>query len=272
MTSSPIGKTLNTASQSLQTPVLHCDDQDRVFAVAFDILDKAIEQRVFPCASVAVTHCGRVVSWKALGRFTYDASSPEVKPETVFDLASVSKVIATTSMAMILYERGLLDLDAPVSGVVPEFLGEDIRRHDITFRMLLAHSSGLPAYHTLFLRAPTREFLLQEALRIPLKTDPGTHAEYSDIGFIVLGLALERLAEEPLDRFCKREVFAPLGMLETAFNPPFAWKPRISPTADDQAFRKRIIQGEVQDENASVMGGVAPHAGLFSPASDVAKF
>ena len=243
-----------------------------MFAAAFDILDKAIEQRAFPCASVAVTHSGRLVGWKAFGRFTYDANSPEVKPETVFDLASVSKVIATTSMAIILYQRGLLDLDAPVSGVVPEFLGGDVRRQDITFRMLLGHSSGLPAYQRLFWRVQTRESLIQEALRVPLKADPGTHAEYSDIGFIVLGLALERLAEEPLDRFCKREVFAPLGMLETTFNPPLAWKSRIPPTAEDRAFRKRIIQGEVQDENASVMGGVAPHAGLFSTSSDVARF
>ena len=243
-----------------------------MFREAFDILHKAIEERVFPCASVAVTHDGRLVGSKALGRFTYDANFAEVKSDTVFDLASVSKVIATTSMAMILYQRGLLDLDAPVIGVVPEFSGEDVRRHDITFRMLLAHSSGLPAYQKLYLRAQTREFLIQEALRVPLKADPGTQAEYSDIGFIVLGLALERLAEERLDRFCKREIFAPLGMLETTFNPPFAWKSRISPTADDRAFRKRIIQGEVQDENASVMGGVAPHAGLFSTASDVARF
>ena len=267
-----VGNALNSTSQSFRAPVSDCHDQDRVFRDAFAILHKAIEERVFPGASVAVTHSGRLVSSKALGRLTYDANSPQVKPETVFDLASLSKVIATTSMAMILYERGLLDLDAPVMGVVPEFSGEDVRRHDITFRMLLAHSSGLPAYEKLFLRTQTREFLIQEAFRVPLKTDPSTHAEYSDIGFIVLGLALERVAEEPLDRFCKREVFAPLGMLETAFNPPFAWKSRISPTADDQAFRKRIIQGEVQDENASVMGGVAAHAGLFSTAPDVAMF
>jgi CubicO group peptidase (beta-lactamase class C family) len=195
-----------------------------------------------------------------------------VTPETVFDLASVSKAIATTSMAMILYERGLLDLDAPVTGIIPEFASDDSRRREVTFRMLLAHSSGLPAYEKLFLRAPTREDLIREALRVPLRTSPGTHAEYSDIGFIVLGLALERIADEPLDRFCQREVFGPLGMLQTTFNPPSAWKQRIPPTADDKTFRKRIIQGEVQDENASVMGGVAAHAGLFSTASDVATF
>jgi CubicO group peptidase (beta-lactamase class C family) len=195
-----------------------------------------------------------------------------VTPETVFDLASVSKVLATTSMAMILYERGLLDLNAPVTGIVPEFAGEDARRRKVTFHMLLAHSSGLPAYEKLFLHAHTREGLIREALRVPLKTAPGTHAEYSDVGFILLGLALERVAEESLDRFCQREVFGPLGMLQTMFNPPSGWKARTAPTANDRTFRKRIVQGEVQDENASVMGGVAPHAGVFSTAREVAIF
>jgi len=250
----------------------HYQDQDRIFAAAFKILEHAIEQRAFPCASVAITHSGRLVALKAFGRFTYEEESPIVTPETVFDLASVSKVLATTSMAMILYERGLLDLDAPVTGIVPEFAGEDARRREVTFRMLLAHSSGLPAYEKLFLRAPTSEELVREALRVPLKTSPGTHAEYSDIGFIVLGLALERVTEEALDVFCQREVFGPLGMLQTTFNPPPAWKQRIPPTADDKTFRKRIIQGEAQDENASIMGGVAGPAGAFSTASDVAAF
>lgn len=271
-TSSSVGNALNTAPQSVRVPVFDCDDQDAVFAAAFEILKKAIESRTFPGAAVAVTREGHVVALKALGRFTYDLNVPEVMPDTVFDLASVSKVIATTSMAMILYERGLLDLDAQVTGVVPEFSGEDARRHEITFRMLLAHSSGLAAYEKLFLRAQTRESLVEEALRVPLKANPGNHAEYSDIGFIVLGLALERIAEEALDRFCQREIFGPLGMLQTTFNPPAGWKSRIPPTANDETFRKRIIQGEVQDENASVMGGVAPQAGLFSTASDVATF
>ena len=122
------------------------------------------------------------------------------------------------------------------------------------------------------MRAKSRDQLVREAFAVPLKHDPGTRAEYSDVGFILLGVALERVASESLDRFCQREVFGPLGMSHTAFNPPAAWKSRIVPTANDQTFRRRIIQGEVQDENASVMGGVAPHAGLFSTASDVATF
>ena len=231
------------------------------------ILGDAIGQKAFPGALTAVTHDGRLVAFKTFGRFTFDGTSPPVEIETIFDLASLTKVVATTSMAMILYERGLLDLEMPVVGILPEFRGDDPRRSAVTFRQLLAHSSGLPAYERLFLRANSRDELLQETFSVPIKNDPGTHAEYSDVGFILLGVALERLAGESIDRFCQREIFGPLGMSHTAFNSPAAWKTLIAPTADDQTFRKRIIQGEAQDENASVMGGVAPHAGLFATAS-----
>jgi CubicO group peptidase (beta-lactamase class C family) len=175
-------------------------------------------------------------------------------------------------MAMILYERGLLDLDAPVAAIVPEFSGSDARRRDVTLRMLLAHASGLPAYEKLFLRAQTRGELLAAAFATPLTADPGARAVYSDIGFIILGVALERIADEPLDHFCQHEVFGPLGMAHTLFNPPPATRASIPPTANDRIFRQRIIQGEVQDENASVLGGVAGLAGLFATAHDLAIF
>jgi CubicO group peptidase (beta-lactamase class C family) len=185
---------------------------------------------------------------------------------------------------MILYERGLLDLETPVTAIVPEFAGQfadrfadrvpdnDPRRREITVRMLLAHSSGLPAYEKLFRRTQSREGLLRAAFTTPLAADPGARAEYSDIGFIILGVVLERLADESLDAFCQREIFGPLGMTHTTFNPGHALKNSIPPTADDRTFRHRIIQGEVQDENASVLGGIAGHAGLFSTAEDLAIF
>ena len=206
-----------------------------------------------------------------------------VSPSTLFDLASLTKAVATTTMAMLLYERGQLELEAPVSSVVPEFLTGDIRRQCVSFRMLLAHSSGLPAYERLFLNASSRDELLKVALATPLASDPGTRAEYSDIGFIILGVALERIAGESIDVFCQREIFGPLGMTRTTFRPPAGIRAEIPPTADERekpteagsrgsTFRKRIIQGEVQDENAFVLGGVAGHAGLFSTAEDVARF
>ena len=250
-----------------------------------------------------------MVALKAFGHFTYDTDSPLALSATLFDLASLTKPVATTTMAMILYERGLLELEAPVIGVVPEFMADacdepDPHRRDVTFRMLLAHSSGLPAYEKLFLNTHSREDLLRAAFTTSLSADPATRAEYSDIGFIVLGTALERIAGESLDIFCQREIFGPLAMTHTAFNPPAAARPQIPPTANERVtqteecgadtpvrqmpalpgtptinplpvrstFRKRIIQGEVQDENASILGGVAGHAGLFSTAEDLARF
>lgn len=228
-----------------------------------------------------------------------------VTPSTIFDLASLTKPVATTTMAMMLYERGLLELDAPVAGTIPEFrtdsTGSDPRRSEVTFRMLLAHSSGLPAYVKLFLRFHSRPELLRAAFTTPLTADPGARVEYSDIGFIILGEALERIAEEALDNFCQREIFGPLAMANTGFIPPPAARSKIPPTADEtddqcgagaparekpsapnqpgvspsgprSTFRHRIIQGEVQDENASVLGCVAGHAGLFSPVEELAIF
>ena len=138
--------------------------------------------------------------------------------------------------------------------------------------MLLTHSSGLPAYEKLFQCAQSRDELIRAALTTRLVAPPGTRAEYSDIGFILLGEVLAREAHLPLDLFAQREIFTPLGMTRTRFNPPPEWKSEIPPTEDDRAFRKRIVQGEVNDENAYVMGGVAGHAGVFAPATDVARF
>ena len=245
--------------------------QDDVFARAFAVVEDAIRHQAFPCAAIAVTEGGKLIVLKAFGRFTY-GDSPLATPETVFDVASLTKVIATTTVAAIQYERGRLALGTPLMDVVPEFSGNDSRRSQVTLRRLLGHSSGLPAYEKLFLRSTTREGLLEAAFSVALKYAPGTHSEYSDIGFILLGLGLERIAKEPLDRFCQREIFGPLGMRATTFIPPASWRSKVPPTADDRTFRKRIIQGEVQDENASVIGGVAGHAGLFSTAADLATF
>lgn len=309
------------------------EPQDQIFSTAFSILAEAIAARAFPAASIAVTHRDHLVALKAAGHSIYESTekgapllsrssrqdgaldSPpdqtlhEVTAATLFDLASLTKVIATTTMAAILYERGLLELEAPIAGVLPEFKTDSTgsphpRRRNITFRMLLAHSSGLPAYEKLFLKAHSRDVLLQAAFTTPLSADPATRAEYSDIGFILLATALERIAREPLDIFCQREIFGPLAMTRTTFNPAPNVRKEIPPTADERrsqqekcgadtlvrqqpaapatpgvsplpprsTFRDRIIQGEVQDENASVLGGVAGHAGLFSTAEDLTKF
>ena len=259
-------------SQTTHALVPAYDQQDIQFAAAFEILNKGIAEHAFPAASVAVTHRGKLVVLKAAGRFTYEPNSCEATVATLFDIASISKVTATTSMAMILYERGLLDLDAPVTAIVPEFTGTDLRRKDVTIRMLLAHSSGLPGHVKLFQDASNKEELLLRAFAVALTAWPGTRTEYSDIGFIILGVLLQRIADESLDRFCQREIFGTLGMAQTTFNPPTPWRSAIPPTSQPDNFRNRVIQGEVYDENASALGGVAPHAGLFSSACDLAIF
>jgi serine-type D-Ala-D-Ala carboxypeptidase len=252
------------------------NQQDEQFQRASNILRSGIDQCAFPGAAVAVTHQGKLVAHKALGHFTYETSSPAVTAETIYDLASVTKVIATTAACMILYDRGQFKLDQPLAELLPGFAdisaGQKDARRQVTLQMLLAHSSGLPAYIKLFQTAHNRDELLRQALRVPLTAVPGSRAEYSDIGFILLGQALEKLSGEPLDQFCQREIFAKLNLGQTCFNPSAELKPAIPPTEDDRTFRHRLVQGEVNDENASVMGGVAGHAGCFASSLDVSVF
>jgi CubicO group peptidase (beta-lactamase class C family) len=224
-----------------------------------------------------VAHRGTLVASHGFGRFTYDDSAPAVARDTVFDIASITKAVATTTMAMMLFERGSLKLDAAVAQWLPEFVSlspphQRRTREAITLRMLLAHSSGLPAYEKLFAFAHDKQELLRAAITTPLAAEPGTRAEYSDIGFIVLGEILQWLAGEPLDQFAQREIFQRLGLTQTWFVPPLELRAHIPPTEEDLSFRHRIIQGEVNDENAWVMGGVSGHAGMFASAPDLAIF
>jgi len=249
------------------------------FAAAYSVLESAIAGHAFPGAAFGVLLDGEIVALDAVGRFTYDPASPAVTPMTVYDLASVTKVFATTAAAMLLYDRKRLDLDTLVGDVLPGFaIGAQVRspwhreRRKITLRHLLAHSSGLPAYARLFEANRTPYALLEACLSMPLEASPGTRAEYSDIGFILLGKALEVLTHEPLDAFCDREIFAPLALTATRYRPPSTWRALIPPTVDDRAFRGRVIQGEVHDENCFVLGGVSGHAGLFSNALDLLQY
>lgn len=249
------------------------------FPVTTALLEKAVRDRVFPGCAFAVLDTGNAQtaeqSAHAVGRFTYEPDSSRVEPGTIFDLASLTKVLATTAAIMRLYDRGQLALGAPLTEWLPEFAaadGSDTRRSGVTLRMLLDHSSGLPGYARLFESANDRLAMIDACLRQPLTADPGARAEYSDIGFMILGYLVEKIAGERLDSFCQREIFAPLGMSTTRFCPEQELRASIPPTEDDRHFRHRIIQGEVHDENAFVMGGVAGHAGVFSNAVDLLRF
>jgi serine-type D-Ala-D-Ala carboxypeptidase len=245
------------------------------FTAACRVLEDAIATGAFPGCAFGVLANGKVELQDARGRFTYDEGSPAVTSGTVFDLASVSKVVATTAIAMLLYQRGLLDLDAKLGDLLPEFVSgrrADDRAWDVRIRHLLAHNSGLPAYIEFFRTASTPAELLNACMRVELEAEPGAHGEYSDPGFILLGKALEAVMGETLNAFSHREIFKPLAMHATCYCPvPDIWD-MIPPSEEDVTFRHRRIQGEVQDENAWVLGGVAGHAGLFSNARDVLRF
>jgi serine-type D-Ala-D-Ala carboxypeptidase len=256
------------------SPLPHCfSAQEEQFQHAFAVLEDGIARRAFPGAAIAVTHRGKLIAAKGLGHFTYDPGAAQVTRETIYDLASLTKVVATTAACMLLWQTGRLHLEGKISDVLPEFARtKDSRRREVTFRQLMAHSSGLPAYVKLFATSHNRSELLEQAFQVELTASPGTRAEYSDIGFILLGEALERLVAEPLDRFCQREIYDILQLSTMAFHPRLESRAQIPPTEDDPSFRHSVIQGEVNDENAWVMGGVAGHAGCFSTAADVARF
>lgn len=245
------------------------------FAAAERVLSEAIAARAFPGCAWGVFAGGAVVAQGAAGRFIYDANAPAVTPETVYDIASVTKVVATTAAAMLLYQRNLLELEMPVAELLPGFvIGRppgSLARH-VRLRHLLAHNSGLPGYVEFFRTHKTPAGLLRACLELPIETPPETRAEYSDPGFILLGKAIEVIIDEPLPQWVQREILQPLGMTSSMYCPPLSARGSIPPTEEDSTLRNRVIQGEVQDENAYVLNGAAGHAGLFSNVPDLLRF
>ncbi|MGN6820716.1 MAG: serine hydrolase domain-containing protein [Sphingomonas sp.] len=249
--------------------VVATTDQDRRFAPAFAEVDSWVAKKAFPGAVLAVGQHGRLVALKAFGKLDSAPDAPPMPVDAIFDLASLTKVIGTTTAAEILYDRHKLDLDAPVVRYLPEFGGTP--GHDrITVRNLLTHSSGLQSADGLWRNAKDRQGLLRQIYAVPSLTPPGTKYVYRDTNIILLGEIVERLSGLPLDRFLQREVFGPLGMKDTGFRPSSALLSRIPPTEQDDTFRHMLVHGVVHDENSYVMGGVAGHAGLFSTARDLA--
>jgi CubicO group peptidase (beta-lactamase class C family) len=204
------------------------------------------------------------------GRLGWEKSSSPVSADrTIYDLASLTKVIGTTTAVMILFDEGKISLDAPVSLYVPGFSGGAKDR--VTVRMLLEHRSGLPAGRDLWRSAHTPEEARAEVISTSLGCEPGRCYEYSDLGADMLGFVVESAANQNLDTFLQERVWTPLGMTDTGFRPADSLKTRIAPT-ELNTRRGYSLQGEVHDENAFALGGVAGHAGLFSTAADLAVF
>lgn len=245
------------------------------FAAVYRILTNAIAAHAFPGCAFGVLSGGKVVLQDALGHFTYDEGGPAVSANTVYDVASITKVAATTAGAMLLYQRGQLRLDTPLGDLLPGFVvgrAPGQHAHLVTVRNLLAHNSGLPGYVELFRTVNSPADLFRALLELPLEAEPGKRGEYSDPGFMLLGKALEVCMNEPLATWVGREIHAPLGMTATRFCPQLDARPSIPPTEEDTGWRRRRIQGEVQDEHAWLLNGNAGHAGLFSNVPDLLRF
>jgi beta-N-acetylhexosaminidase len=233
------------------------------------ILSSFVDKKAYPGAALAVGYRGRIVLQASAGRLTYDASGPAVTVDTIFDLASLSKAISTTSAVMMLVEAGKLLLNTPAQDYLPEFQGAN--KETIRVQDLLTHTAGLPAFLTLYKDTQGYDRVLQKIYATPLQYEPGTQSIYSDLGMILLGEIISRASGKTLDRLMTDRLFQPLGMKSTLYNPPKTLLSRIAPTENDP-WRNRLIRGEVHDENAFAMGGVAGHAGLFSSAHDLAIF
>ena len=232
------------------------------------ILDRGVADSVFPGAIAVVgTKAGPLVTVTA-GRLDW-GPSPAPDASTVWDLASLTKVVGMTSAVAQLVESGRVSLDAPVQRYLPEWTGRNKDR--VTVRHLITHQSGLPAFKQHFKLNVSPDSTLRLFMSEPLDTVPGVRMVYSDIGAILLGKIVERVSGEPLDVYLARNVFEPLGMRDTRYRPPAALLPRIAPTEKDP-WRGRHLRGEVHDENAFALGGVSGHAGLFSTAHDLDRF
>ena len=233
------------------------------------VMERAVRSGAFPGGAVAVGRDGVLVRLQGYGRLT--PGGAPVTADTPYDLASLTKVVGTTAAAMRLVERGRLDLDATVASYLPRYRSRGKDR--VTVRQLLAHSAGHRAWHPFWSDGiRDREGVLDFVYADTLQYRPGTRSRYSDFDMILLGEVIERATGEPLADAFRDEVFDPLGMTQTGFRAVGAVDPAVAPTEDDRAFRGRMLQGEVHDEAASVMGGVAGHAGLFSTARDLARF
>jgi len=229
-------------------------------------LDSAVAGGAAPGAVVGVSVAGQRFLY-ATGRLTRGETAP-VEATTVYDLASLTKVIGLTTAVMLAVDDGKLELDAPVQRYLPTFAG--VGKERVTIRLLLAHASGLPAWRPLFRETATREEAFALADITPLSSPPGTTDVYSDLGMIVLTQVVEAVYHERLDSLLARRIYQPLGMTSVRFLPT-GDPARIAPTELDP-WRGRILRGEVHDENAARLEGVSGHAGLFGSAPDLLTF
>jgi CubicO group peptidase (beta-lactamase class C family) len=237
------------------------------FVAARRVLDQAIAERAFPAAVIEVGAAGQVLWRQAFGTLTFDNDAAPASDDTIFDLASLTKVIATTPIVIQQVERGVLALEDPVSGHIAEWRSDD--RADVTLRDLLTHCSGLPVWRPFFRELKGRHAYEAAIAAEPLDYAPRTQSVYSDLDFILLGFIVDGrvpLAERFALMLSQMEIVE-----EIQFAPPSLWRARIAPTEHDP-WRGRLLVGEVHDENAAALGGIAGHSGLFGTAAAVGSY
>lgn len=241
----------------------------RFDAATFDrLVEQGVARGAYPGAVLVVGRRDEVLFAKGYGHFTWSPSSAVPDPDsTLYDLASLTKVVATTTVLMLLVDRGQVQLDAPVARYIPEFDGPGTEA--ITVRELLTHTSGLRATLPLFRATPDSAAALRMVFATTPIAPPGARVIYSDLNAILLGEIVHRVAGEPLDVVAAREIFRPLGLRRMLFRPGRDVRPQVAPTG---LWRGHAIAGVVNDQNAARLGGVAGHAGLFSTAVDLSVF
>jgi beta-N-acetylhexosaminidase len=243
---------------------------------AFTLLENAVADKAFPGAALAVGYHGKV-SYHTFGKLSYDQDSPSVKSDTMYDLASLTKVVVTTTLVEKLVEGDFaspLNLDAPIERYLPEWASgpQPEWRHRVTVRNLMTHTSGLPPFKEYWRTSTGKQDTLSRIFVEPLEYEPGTKVVYSDLGIILMAEIIQRLTGKPLDQLANEYIFGPLGMKNSMYTPPKKLWPEIAPTEVDNQLRHHLVQGEVHDENAFAIGGVSGHAGVFSTAPDLAAF
>ena len=243
---------------------------------AFHAIENAIADKAFPGATLAVGYRGKV-SLHAFGKLSYDPGSPATSLDTIYDIASLTKIVVTTTLVEKLVEGDFgspLNLDAPIARYLPEWTSgpQSEWRHKVTARHLMTHTSGLPPFKEYWRSSKGKADTLSMIFAEPLEYEPGTKVVYSDLGIILMAEIIQRLTGKPLDELATECIFEPLGMKNSMYNPPRKRWPEIAPTEIDNQLRHRLVQGEVHDENAFAIGGVSGHAGVFSTSPDLAIF
>ncbi|MCX6158361.1 MAG: serine hydrolase domain-containing protein [Ignavibacteriota bacterium] len=237
------------------------------FTKVDNLILNGISNKYFPGAALIIGNKTDIMYEKYFGGFTYDDNDQGVTENSIYDLASVTKVIATTSAVMKLYESGLLDLDTKVSYYFPEFAVNG--KENITVRNLLLHNSGLKAWVPFYQTCKNKADVVNTIFTIGLEYETGSKFLYSDLNFITLGLIVEKISGLSLAEYCRKEVFYPLKMDNTFFTPDQKVLNNVVPTEFDANWRKRQLKGEVHDESAALLDGISGNAGLFSNARDL---